>query len=106
MKFSTHNNRKIKITGTCFQGEIISSFQKLVDAFGQPLKSDFICYKSDAEWWVKFTDGKVATIYNWKDGKNYLGKDGMKTEEIMNWHIGGRDKAIVERIISILEKTK
>jgi len=38
---------------------------------------------------------KLATIYNYKDGKNYLGKEGLEVEEITNWHIGGHNEAVV-----------
>lgn len=71
-------------------GEIDISYSKLVELFG---KHDcFDNYKSDAEWIVKYGN-EVFTIYNYKDGKNYLGEDGKNVEEIRDWYIGGKTNA-------------
>jgi hypothetical protein len=53
------------------------------------MKDGFDNYKSDAEWQVQFDDGTVATIYNWKNGRNYCGDEGTPTHLIREWHIGG-----------------
>jgi hypothetical protein len=102
LKFRTHNDKKgdIDVNGTCCQGEIDISYKKLVKVFGEPEESDG--YKVDAEWSIQFEDGEVATIYNYKDGKNYNGDSGKKTEKITEWHIGGNKKIVVERIKKIL----
>jgi len=75
-----------------------------VDVFGEPMKDGFDNYKSDAQWLVKFDDGTVATIYNWKNGINYCGSEhGIPTQSITNWNIGGHDTAVVAHIIDALE---
>ena len=72
-------------------GELYCSYAKIVDAIGEP--SDmFDNYKSDAEWCLEFDNGMVATIYNWKNGKNYDPVDGLDKENIDMWHIGGKDE--------------
>ena len=76
------------INGTCLQGYINTSYRDLVECFGEP-HCDGDGYKVDAEWMLRFEDGTVATIYNWKDGKNYCGEDGLAVEDITEWHIGG-----------------
>lgn len=96
MKYLTHNQKKINVGGTCLVGEIVVSYKILKRVFGQPTGSDG--YKSDAEWEIEFEDGEVATIYNYKDGKNYNGRSGLPKTKITNWHIGGKDKEVVERI--------
>lgn len=96
MNFTTHNTTEIDINGTCFQGEITATFPELVGLFGQPHDGDG--RKVDAEWDVRFEDGTVATIYNWKSGKNYCGKDGTETEQITNWHVGGEHKRCVDKV--------
>jgi len=102
MKFKTHNNSKnINTGGTSLVGNIFVSYKELVKAFGEPTTADE--YKSDAEWELEFADGEVATIYNYKDGKNYLGQDGMKTEKITDWHIGGKSIVVLKRISEILK---
>jgi hypothetical protein len=57
----------------------------------------------DAEWEIEFEDGKVATIYNYKDGKNYNGKSGLPKRKITDWHIGGYSKDVMERVQNLLK---
>lgn len=102
-KFKTHNEKQIECCGTHLQGGVRTDYSTLVSKFGQPHESDG--YKVDAEWDVEFADGKVATIYNYKTGTNYLGVDGKPVEEITTWHIGGLSSIVVERILEILEVT-
>jgi hypothetical protein len=103
MKFKLResNGKEIDTTGTSLIDEISISFKKLCETFGTDY-SRGDGYKVDAEWSIKFPDRKVATIYNWKDGKNYKGAQGLELEEITNWHIGGKDPIVAERIREIL----
>lgn len=73
---------------TSLQGYIDASYEELVAVFGEP---DRVCdeYKVDAEWTIRFENGVVATIYNYKDGKHYCGEEGLDVEDIRDWHIGG-----------------
>jgi hypothetical protein len=96
MNFTTHNTAEIDINGSCLQGEITAGFAELVLLFGKPHDGDG--HKVDAEWDVRFEDGTVATIYNWKNGKNYCGKNGTPTEQITDWHIGGDHKRCVDKV--------
>ena len=82
------NTPEIEIMGTGLVGNINVDYNFLVQKLGQPTESDG--YKIDAEWNIEFDDGTVATIYNYKDGKNYLGEDGLDVEEITDWHVGGK----------------
>jgi hypothetical protein len=88
-KIKNINDPSTPISGTCFQGYICATYSQLLDKFGSPGNS-FDSYKTDAEWVIEFDDGTVATIYNWKDGKNYCGDSGLEVEDITEWHIGGR----------------
>ena len=101
MKYVTHNDEEINVSMTSLQGELEASYQDLVKAFGLPNQGDG--YKTDAEWWLRFDDGAVATIYNWKNGKNYLGPDGLDVEDIDGWHVGCRSRDIVSRVKSALD---
>jgi hypothetical protein len=96
MNFTTHNNAEIDVNGTCLQGEITAGYDELVSLFGKPQEADG--YKVDAEWDIRFEDGTVATIYNWKNGKNYCGEDGTPTEQITDWHVGGDHKRCVDKV--------
>lgn len=96
------NTNDIDANGTCLQGGIDISYAELVKKLGEPTNGDG--YKVDAEWEIKFGDGTVATIYNYKDGKNYNGKEGLDVEEIRDWHIGGNKKDAVEKVHAIFNK--
>jgi len=83
------NSDSADTNGTCLQGYICASYKSLVTKLGPP-SDNYDDYKSDAEWHIEFEDGAVATIYNWKDGKNYCGDEGLELSEITEWHIGGK----------------
>ena len=96
-KLTTNTN------GTHLQGYINCSYDDLTSALGYPLEEGFDNYKSDAEWSIEFDDGMVATIYNWKNGKNYLGDQGYNLCDIAQWHVGGRSKEVVERVAFLIK---
>jgi len=104
MKFTTHNQTNVSNIGTCLQGYLNCDYQTLIEVFGHPLHSGFDNYKTDAEWHVRFADQSVATIYNWKNGYNYLGTAGHPTEKIRDWNVGGFDKHSVDRIKSAIKE--
>ena len=98
MNFVTHNDAYIPVVGTYLQGLIEASYWDIVEALGVPIDGDG--YKVDWEWNLKFDDGLVATVYNYKSGPNY-GYD-RKPEDIPTWHIGGDRLEVVDRIKNIL----
>ena len=99
-------NGKVKFEKPFFQtrthlvGEINVSYDELVKTFGLP-NEEGDDYKTDAEWSI-FTPDGVATIYNYKDGKNYLGKEGLNVKDIRDWHIGGQSKSVISWIEKVL----
>ena len=98
MKYTTQN---VDINMTSLQGYITADYDTLEKLFGTPTEGDG--YKIDAEWSIEFKDGTVATIYNWKDGKNYCGAEGIPVNDIKNWHIGGKTHRAVNLIIDTLK---
>ena len=99
MEFKTHNEKEIDANGTYLQGYIHVPFSKLVKIFGEPKRVRGEGCKVDAEWQIEYPDGYVATIYNYKDGVNYLGENyGIHVEDITEWHIGGHNQIVVEYI--------
>ena len=103
--FETHNDQYIDANGTCLQGYINAHYSQLVDIFGEPTESDG--YKVDAEWYIEFEDGTVGTIYNWKNGPNYLGDEGTLVEYITQWNVGGKHSASpVYDIQQVLNESK
>jgi major membrane immunogen (membrane-anchored lipoprotein) len=101
MKFTTHNQKEINIDGTHLVGTLTANYADIKKIFGKSTEN-FDDYKCDAEWEIEFEDGKVATIYNWKDGKNYCGKSGLPKSKITNWHIGGKDSSVIENLEKLL----
>lgn len=95
MKTTKINNVLISqnadISGTCLQETIDGvSFFTLLAMFGKPNKFDKGS-KVDAEWRI-ITPYGVGTIYNYKNGQNYLGKEGQDVKTIIEWNIGGMNK--------------
>lgn len=74
----------------------------LRELFGEPLTFDH--GKSDYEWILKFDNGSIITIYDWKCGKNYNGEFGLDLDEMLIWHIGGKnkDKPVVDMLVNFL----
>jgi hypothetical protein len=87
--FVEESRGEINLLGTSFQGNINCSYKVLKSLFGKESENDG--YKIDACWEV-LTPAGPAHIYNYKDGKNYLGKEGTPKTKITEWHIGGGDK--------------
>ena len=110
-----------ELDGTSFQGEIDMSYEDMICIFGEPHGDDG--HKVDAEWsfvassWKK---GPVAfstaddvymeevefSLYNWKDGRNYCGSEGLPLSDITDWNIGGRSHKAVEVVHSIIAERK
>ena len=102
MNYKTHNDTNVNAAGTSLVGKITASYENLIETFGEPMEGDG--YKTDADWKIEFEDGSVATIYNWKNGKNYCGHSGLKTVNIRNWNIGGVDDMVVDYIQQTLRQ--
>lgn len=103
MNYITHNDTFIEVNGTHGQGQIPCSYTTLVKTFGEPFTA--FMDKVDAEWTIRFEDGTVATIYNWKNGKNYMGAEGLELSEIGIWNIGGFSKKAVEAVNNAVRNT-
>lgn len=101
MKFKTHNDDKsLNANGTSYQGRLDIGYSILRDIFGNP-KGPSGDGKVDAEWIIRFDNGVIATIYNYKNGLSYLGNEGTPTEEIRDWHIGGFNGQAADEIFSM-----
>ncbi len=95
--------RQMEVTGTGLSGYVDCSYKQLVDLLGEP-NNEGDSYKVDAEWAIEM-NGKILTIYNYKDGKNYNGENGLETEDITEWHIGSHGRsAEIQSEIKALQK--
>jgi hypothetical protein len=75
-----------EVSGSSLVGYLSIDYKTLVKVFGKPSKFES-GDKRDAEWRC-IIDGCVCTIYNYKDGHNYLGSEGTNVTKIDHWHIG------------------
>jgi len=76
------------LNGTCLQGYVETTYDELVNVFGNPteLQGD----KVTVEWIIQFSDGTVASIYDWKLQKTPM--------QVYKWHIGGRSQRAVDLV--------
>lgn len=70
-----------------------TTYARLVEVFGKPISGSGDG-KVNSEWVIKFSDGNVATIYDWKT-ENTPVYD-------YDWHIGGNNRVVVERIRALV----
>lgn len=73
-------------SGTSLKGYLPADIpvERIAEVFGP---SDGPGDKTDFEWAIRFDDGLVATIYDYKGCR---------------WHVGGRDHQVVERVAELL----
>ena len=85
-----HTNRGIN--GTSLQGYVSTTYATLVEKFGQP--NIGAGDKTNSEWALRFSDGTVATIYDYKEPMTPVTK--------YDWHIGGLSNRAVHRVCAAL----
>lgn len=95
MKIESHvKSPKINVNSVEFQGLLEANYKDLVEAFGNPVEGDL--YMTDVQWKLKIhpDGGKPfpVKLYNYKNGKNYLGEDGLDIEKIPIWHVATSKK--------------
>jgi hypothetical protein len=98
MKYRTHNDEHINLAGSSYKGDITTTYDKLVELFGEPSKNSGDG-KTDVNWKVEFENGEVANIYNYKNGVKY-GNPNIET--ITEWTIGGYKSVVVKLINELL----
>ena len=110
----SHHKATSKANGTSLIDYIKISYGELVALFGQPtIKTDG--YKTDAEWHVSFhgpdsdwtgPEDAFVTIYNFKNGKNYCGANGLNVEQITEWNVGGKARANLYMLDAYIEQQR
>ena len=69
-----------------------TSYSDLVAAFGEPQGPGD---KTLAEWCIRFQDGTIATIYDYKTC-------GKTREQVTDWHVGGTSITALYRVMEAL----
>jgi hypothetical protein len=92
MKYTVTNDyRDSNMTGLV--GYVNTTYARLVEVFGQPISGSADC-KVNSEWIIKFANGEVATIYDWKEP--------VTPTDDYNWHIGGNKKWVVAQVSALV----
>jgi hypothetical protein len=107
MNFTRTN---VETCGTSLQGYVTAKYSDLVRVFGAPLE-EVDGYKVSTEWDIKFADGTVATIYEYKETSLYDDANPSVADfraeadrsDGFEWHVGGRDKTAVTHVIDALK---
>lgn len=95
MNYKTHNQDDlINVNGTHLLTTINLPFHHVANVLGDPMR--FNDDKVQVEWNIKFEDGEVATIYDWKEYNR-------KPEDVTDWHIGGHRFDVVQRVYDLLK---
>ena len=98
MNYRTHNDEYINVNGASYKGELITTYGKLVELFGEPGKGS-ADGKTDVSWKIEFDNGQVGEIYNYKNGVKY---GNPNIESITEWTIGGYKSEVVKLITELL----
>ena len=91
------NIDSVDVGGTSLQGYVNTTFAELVRVFGAPTygpNEPSGDGKVTCEWCLEFSDGTVATIYDWKEGSTPMEK--------YSWHIGGLSIDSVNRVLETM----
>ena len=83
------NDMRTDSTGTSGKGGFVCKYEMLVKVLGEPIKESSLDFKTQAEWNIEYKDGTITTIYDWKQGKGYLGDEGIEPEDVVEWNVGG-----------------
>ena len=91
---------KVDVNGTSLVGYINMPYDDLVATLGKP-NGHGDDFKTDVEW-EGTINGKGFTIYNYKDGPNYMGKDGLAVRDITEWHVGGNSRIVAHLMTAFM----
>ena len=86
MKYKTHNQDEKLWSLTSdleLSGDWFCDYSILKSIIGKPNKG---IYKTDVEWTLQFDKNICIYLYNWKNGRNYNGKDGIPLKLMEHWN--------------------
>jgi hypothetical protein len=96
MKYKVAADYTARTNGSCFKGAVEVTYGELIMLFGKPSCGESGDGKVQAEWIVTFKDGRMCTIYDWKEYDTPVGG-------VTNWHLGGHDNIAPNRIKEIIK---
>jgi hypothetical protein len=93
--------RTEETAGTWLQGHIVTTRANLEAVFGEPIRYED-GGKVTIEWGLKFEDGTIATVYDWK--RYEMGTPAL--DEEITYNIGGILPEAVTRVQEALKASK
>ena len=106
MKFRL--DQEASIAGSSLKGTFEAKYSDLERVFGKPIKADG--YKVSGEWIFRSDEGKIFTVYDWKETSLYdpsypTVKDFRENTMPATFHVGGQGNAdeFIEAITRRLE---
>lgn len=100
------NSKDVDVNGTHFIANIQTTYQKLVEVFGEETHGMSGDQKCECQWKLLFLDGTIATIYDWKTNKTYCKVNGVSKEDNTNWTIGGANSKSLSMVEKELKKVQ
>lgn len=94
-KFTTKN---VNSSGTALEGYVTTTRAQIEEVLGTPQENHDSYEKVTTEWSIKFDDGLIATIYDWKR----YGSGAPLDNERYEWHVGGTNENVLPRVSKIL----
>jgi hypothetical protein len=92
MKYTVTNDYR-DCRMTALMGYVNTTYARLVEVFGKPISGSGDG-KTHSEWIIKFANGEVATIYDYKMKET-------PTDDY-DWHIGGNKKWVVAAVNALV----
>ena len=94
-------DNEVSVGGTSLVGYIKTTYDEIVEVFGEPRYTNSGEDKVTAEWNLEFDvddENVVATIYDWKLGKTPFGE--------YDWHIGGYSTQAAHVVAEYMKRAK
>ncbi len=97
-------NRNVNTMGAHLVGYVDADYNTLVKAFGKPTsQTPSGDDKVRIEWYIEFTDGTVATVYDWK---NYGKSVNWVKKNCTEWHIGGNNEHATNKVLAVVDAVR
>lgn len=92
--------------GLSWKGDVEATYDQLVRAFGAPAHGPDDLRGGDnkvsCEFVLKFDDGTIATVHDWKEPRTRIDGKTVRSETI-EWSVGGFTTDAVNHVIRVLD---
>jgi hypothetical protein len=92
-------HQKLMLGGGGYMAAFEANYDDIVSVFGEPTGGDG--FKTEAEWNFLMPRNQAVRIYNYKSSRSY-GAKYPDVKEVTRWHIGGKSRALVDKVIAMM----